>query len=360
MRATSAGDLCQAMSGCRRIVPVAEHGASRSTRLTGRGGRQASASATSIRASSWRRSRLLRRRPARLSDSSTAVTAAPAAASCAVLPPGAAHRSIALRPRTSPSSRAGSAAAASWTHQAPSAYPGRSSIAPPAGRRTVLPYSRSPPRRAAQTSGSAFTVRSSGGSARWASATACAAASPYADLQLSHSQSGVFSRAASWCARSLRAFARDPPQHGVDQALGVAMRAAGQRHGLGHGGVGRGVQEQELRGAEPEQVVHADRLGARTHEPVEQQRRSGRAGATRWSPAGGRTPGPAGRAGRAPGARRTSPPAGAPRPAPGRAHPARSGARSPGGPWSRAQAADWSGRSPRSTRRISAVVSAGP
>ena len=80
----------------------------------------------------------------------------------------------------------------------------------------------------------------------------------------------------------LLAFARDPPQHGIDQTLGVAMRTAGQRHGLGHGGVRRGVQEQELRGAEPEQVVHADGLGARAHEPVEQQRRSGRAGATRW------------------------------------------------------------------------------
>ena len=68
----------------------------------------------------------------------------------------------------------------------------------------------------------------------------------------------------------LLAFARDPPQHGVDQALGEGVRAAGQRHGLGHRGVRRGVEEQELRGAEPEQVVHADGLGARTHEPVEQ------------------------------------------------------------------------------------------
>ena len=105
-----------------------------------------------------------------------------------------------------------------------------------------------------------MTDRSSGGSARWASATARATASPYAAVQLRHSQSGVFRRAASWRA-SAPAFARDPPQHGVDQSLGEAVRTAGQGHGLGHRGVRRGVQEQKLGGAEPEQVVHADRFG---------------------------------------------------------------------------------------------------
>ena len=38
----------------------------------------------------------------------------------AVLPPGAAQRSATVRPERSPNSRAGSAAAASCTHQAPS------------------------------------------------------------------------------------------------------------------------------------------------------------------------------------------------------------------------------------------------
>ena len=56
----------------------------------------------------------------RFAERSTATTCAPAAASCAVLPPGAAHRSITRLPRTSPSSRAGSRAAASCTHHSPS------------------------------------------------------------------------------------------------------------------------------------------------------------------------------------------------------------------------------------------------
>ena len=74
---------------------------------------------------------------------STAVTRAPAAASCAVLPPGAAHRSATVRPRTSPSSRAGSAAAASCTHQAPSAIARQL-------RRPAHARSRAPSRSAAR------------------------------------------------------------------------------------------------------------------------------------------------------------------------------------------------------------------
>ena len=53
-----------------------------------------------------------------------------ASASCAVLPPGAAHRSATRKPRTSPNRRAGREAAASCTHQAPSRKPGSSVIAP--------------------------------------------------------------------------------------------------------------------------------------------------------------------------------------------------------------------------------------
>ncbi len=53
--------------------------------------------------------------------SSTATTRPPAAASCAVLPPGAAQRSMTARPAMAGSRRAGRAAAASCTHQAPSA-----------------------------------------------------------------------------------------------------------------------------------------------------------------------------------------------------------------------------------------------
>ena len=119
---TSAGVLCQAMSGWRRIVPVAVQGASSSTAPTG--ARRAPVERVGDHdlgvEPEAREVACAGARPA-CRDSSTAVTSAPAAASCAVLPPGAAHRSITARPPTSPSRRAGRAAAASCTHQAPSA-----------------------------------------------------------------------------------------------------------------------------------------------------------------------------------------------------------------------------------------------
>ncbi len=79
------------------------------------------ASASTTSASSLRRTRFSLRRARRAGERSTAVTRAPRAASCAVLPPGAAHRSATRSPLTSPSSRAGRLAATSCTHQAPSA-----------------------------------------------------------------------------------------------------------------------------------------------------------------------------------------------------------------------------------------------
>ncbi len=56
-RATSSGVLCQAMSGWRRIVPVAVQGASSSRRATGAGGRHSRASATTTSAARSSRAR---------------------------------------------------------------------------------------------------------------------------------------------------------------------------------------------------------------------------------------------------------------------------------------------------------------
>ena len=119
-RATSAGDLAQGTSGWRRMVPVAVQGASSSTASNGARGRHSSASATTISASSDSRPRLRTRNSARSGERSIAVTLAPRAASCARL---AARRGADVEHPPAPdvpSSRAGRAAAASCTHQAPS------------------------------------------------------------------------------------------------------------------------------------------------------------------------------------------------------------------------------------------------
>ena len=69
-----------------------------------------------------------------------------------------------VNPCKSPKRRAGSAAAASCTHQAPSENPGSSEIAPCASVRTVPVGSTRPRSRSAQDSASRLTVRSSAGS----------------------------------------------------------------------------------------------------------------------------------------------------------------------------------------------------
>ena len=74
--------------------------------------------------------------------------------------------------------RAGKAAAASCTHQAPSAKPGSSRIGVRSSSRT-LPVGRTmPPSRSAQASGSVFTVRSTDAAAACPAATARARPSP--------------------------------------------------------------------------------------------------------------------------------------------------------------------------------------
>jgi hypothetical protein len=93
---TSSSPFSQPTSGWRRSVPVAEHGASSRTASNGSASK-AAASAATVCADRCRRSRLAVRRPRRGAERSTAVTSAPAAASWAVLPPGAAQRSTILR-----------------------------------------------------------------------------------------------------------------------------------------------------------------------------------------------------------------------------------------------------------------------
>ena len=118
--AMSASRLSQGMSGWRRMVPVDEQGASSSTASNGSGlpvgdvgrdglGRECRAgrdSRAAARAGGERSTAVTRRRRRR------------AARSCR---PAPRRDRRPLLPRTSPSSRAGSAAAASCTHQAPSA-----------------------------------------------------------------------------------------------------------------------------------------------------------------------------------------------------------------------------------------------
>ena len=119
--AMSASRLSQGMSGWRRMVPVDEQGASSSTASNGPACHSRRVGGDGLGRKAEPREVLPQPRRAAASVRSTATTLAPAAASCAVLPPGAAQRSATVLPRTSPSSRAGSAAAASCTHQAPSA-----------------------------------------------------------------------------------------------------------------------------------------------------------------------------------------------------------------------------------------------
>ena len=87
---------------------------------------------------SWSRAR-------RTGSRSTATTAAPAAASCAVFPPGAAQRSAMRSPARAASSLAGSAAAASCTQNSPRSKPARSVTWVPTGKRTEPVGNRMPP-----------------------------------------------------------------------------------------------------------------------------------------------------------------------------------------------------------------------
>ena len=132
--AMSRSRLRWSTSGWRRMVPVAEQGASSRTASRGAGGCHSAASAWMIWAVRRRRARFSARRARRRSSRSTAKTVAPAAASWAAFPPGAAQRSAMVSPGWAAEERAGMAAAASCTQNLPSAKPGRSATRVPAGR----------------------------------------------------------------------------------------------------------------------------------------------------------------------------------------------------------------------------------
>ncbi len=139
-----------------------EHGASSNTASNG-SACHSNASATTKSAFRPRRVKFSRRRLSLSADRSTAVTSAPAKASWAAFPPGAAQRSATRAPCTWPKRRAGRAAAASCTHHAPSENPGNSEMAPCANVRTVPVRSTRPRNRSAQDSAFSFTVMSSAG-----------------------------------------------------------------------------------------------------------------------------------------------------------------------------------------------------
>ena len=103
--------------------PVAVHGASRSTMSAGAGGLHSSASASTISASRRSLARFSPSRRRREAERSTATTRAPAAASCAVFPPGAAPISSTRLPATT---GRGSGQAEPPPHLAPTTPPSRS------------------------------------------------------------------------------------------------------------------------------------------------------------------------------------------------------------------------------------------
>ena len=100
-------------SGCRRMVPVALQGASNRIASNACDGFQSITSAFTRSAFNCVRSRLDINRSIRRALLSSAVTVKPAADSCMVFPPGAAHKSSARFPAPSPKSRAGRLAAKS-------------------------------------------------------------------------------------------------------------------------------------------------------------------------------------------------------------------------------------------------------
>ncbi len=161
----SCGVLVHGTSGWRRTVPVDEQGASSSTASNNASGLKSIILLETVRALRLRRSKLPSSRLRRFSDISRAVTSAPWITSCAVFPPGAAQRSATRLPLMSPIRRAGRLAAASCTHQSPSAKPGRSVRLPSTVSRRTEPLGKAtPPSFSAHSFGSPFTVKSIGGS----------------------------------------------------------------------------------------------------------------------------------------------------------------------------------------------------
>ena len=160
------------------MVPVAEQGASSKMASTGASGTNLRPSDKTSLAGIFSRFKLRRNLSSRLRLLSIAVTLAPAAMSWAVLPPGAAQRSITCLPSSWPSRRAGIAAAASCTHHAPSANPASWAGSPSNSRRTVSPSRTCPPSFCAQAAASLVTEISNGGGNMARPAMVFVAASP--------------------------------------------------------------------------------------------------------------------------------------------------------------------------------------
>ena len=134
--------LSRAMSGWRRMVPVAEQGASRSTRIRRGPGRQEATSAPTVSRGKDSRRRLLGEQA---QAGRGTIDGDDAGARRGKLGRLAARSGTEVKDtlaRTSPSRVAGSAAAASCTHHAPSVKPGRAETAPACTRRRLPPGSR--------------------------------------------------------------------------------------------------------------------------------------------------------------------------------------------------------------------------
>ena len=199
----------------------------------------------------------------------------PAAASCAVLPPGAAQRSAMRSPGLGRSRRAGKAAAASCTHQAPSSIAGQVADRRRARRSRTLPVgSRTPPSRSAQPAaillhrqvdggGRAMRLGDGGGDVGAVLARSSGPAS----------QSGVSSKGSALREDRI-ALPGDAAQHGVDEAARMPSVRSSLRepHGGVDGGMVGHVEEQDLRRADGEEA----QAGARPRLALVERARAGR------------------------------------------------------------------------------------
>ena len=246
----SFGCFSQGMSGWRRMVPVAEQGASRSTASNFSAGCHFRMSAASSRASRPRRRRFSPRRLSRLSEISTAVTFAPEAASSAVLPPGAAQRSATLFPRTSPRSFAGQR--------------GRGVLHPPGALleavqvgdavRAAEPDRAGRQKHAAETLGPErrhrFSPRGRGRHLEMRVRRSFPRSPRHRHaLQRSKSQAGVFDPAGIFARRVLGALAHELPERAVHEparAAGAVAAARLRDREVDRGVIGN-VEEENLR-----------------------------------------------------------------------------------------------------------------
>ena len=251
----------------------------------------------------WRR--LSCSRGSRVGSRSSAVTSAPAAASCAVLPPGAAHRSAMRSPGCGAEQAHGEGRGGVLHPEWPPAQ--SRAAARQRCRRETAPSRSAAPRH---PPAAAHRAEASGRAAPRADAPprSCAHSAP----QEVQNHAGVSSRGLSSSAsaagpasatRRSTAFTRP--------ANGVQAMAARQGDGGGDRGVPRGVQQQQASGAEAHHVAH--RFGRRL---LQERLQHGvqRANAAQVAARDGAPP--SGRAGRRAAAHPAPPPAAGGDPAP--------------------------------------------